>query len=455
MARKSLPAFIDYLCLGYKFASHHTLLMNELEAVERGEVERLMVLMPPGSAKSTYTSVLFPPWFMGRNEQMSVLGVSNTTELSERFSRRVRSLVSTQEFANVFPENGLSEETAAAGNWETKKGGEFFAAGMGSAIAGRRADLGLIDDPIKTRQEADSDRVRQTHWDWYINDFLTRLKPGGRQILIQTRWHEDDLGGRILEREAHRWKVVKIPMLATPNDPLGRALGERLWPEWFTQDMIDTARMDARAWNALYQQEPVPDEGDYFRRADFGEYGTPPSELRIYGASDYAVTEGGGDFTEHGIFGIDTNGNPYVLDWWRGQAASDAWIESQLDLIHQWKPLVWFGESGPIRRAIEPFLMRRMSERQAYCRIEWLPSISDKVTRARAIQALAAVKTVMWPKESKWRREVEKQLLQFPSGKYDDAVDVFSLIGRGLEHVQPARKTPQRSVQHDPAGWMA
>lgn len=428
--------------------------MSELEAVERGEVERLMVLMPPGSAKSTYASVLFPPWFMGRNEAMSVLGVSNTTELSERFSRRVRSIVSTQEFANVFTDNGLSEETAAAGNWETKKGGEFFAAGMGSAIAGRRADLGLIDDPIKTRQEADSDRVRQTHWDWYINDFLTRLKPGGRQILIQTRWHEDDLGGRILEREAHRWKVVKIPMMAGPNDPLGRALGERLWPEWFTQDMIDTAKMDARAWNALYQQEPVPDEGDYFRRADFGEYGAPPEGLRIYGASDYAVTEGGGDFTEHGIFGIDQNGNPYVLDWWRGQTGSDVWIESQLELILRWKPLLWFGESGAIRRAIEPFLMRRMTERQAYCRIEWLPSISDKVTRARAIQALASVKTVMWPKQSSWKREVEKQLLQFPSGKYDDAVDVFSLIGRGLEHVQPARKPQKSGAVRESAGWM-
>lgn len=429
--------------------------MGELEAVERGEVDRLMVLMPPGSAKSTYASVLFPPWFMGRNPEMSVLGVSNTTELAERFSRRVRGVVSSPEFGNVFDGNGLSEDSAAAGNWETLRGGEFFAAGMGSAIAGRRADLGLIDDPIKTRQEADSDRVRQTHWDWYINDFLTRLKPGGRQILIQTRWHEDDLGGRILEREAPRWKVVKIPMVAVPNDPLGRALGERLWPEWFTQDMIDTARMDTRAWNALYQQEPVPDEGDYFRRADFAEYSAAPNDLRIYGASDYAVTEGGGDFTEHGIFGIDGNGNPYVLDWWRGQSSSDVWIESQLDLIHTWKPLLWFGESGSIRRAIEPFLMRRMSERQAFCRLEWLPSIADKVTRARSIQALCAVKTLMWPKDAKWKPEVEKQLLQFPSGKYDDAVDVFSLFGRGLEHVAPVRSTQRKNAVHESAGWMA
>lgn len=428
--------------------------MSELEAVERGDVKQLMVLMPPGSAKSTYASVLFPPWFMGRNPLMSVLGVSNTTDLAERFSRRVRNIAAMREFSNVFEGNGLSEDSAAAGNWETLKGGEFFAAGMGSAIAGRRADLGLIDDPIKTRQEADSERVRQTQWDWYINDFLTRLKPGARQIVIQTRWHEDDLGGRILEREAKRWKVVKLPMLAVSDaDPLGRKAGERLWPEWFTDEMVMTARLDTRAWNALYQQEPVPDEGDYFKKENFGEYDMYPAGLHVYGASDYAVTEGGGDFTEHGIFGMDHSGNPYVLDWWRGQKQADVWIDSQCDLIRQWKPLVWFGEGGPIRRAIEPFLHKRMTDRNAYCRLEWLPSISDKEIRARSIQALASIKTVSFPRTAPWKADVMKQLLQFPSGKYDDAVDVFSLFGRGLEHVVPARK-PRVVVDNDSVGWM-
>lgn len=427
--------------------------MAELEKVESGITSRLMVLMPPGSAKSTYASVLFPPWYMGRHPQKSVLGVSNTTDLAERFSRRARNIVAMREYSNVFEGNGISDDSAAAGYWETILGGEFYAAGMGSAIAGRRADLGLIDDPIKTRQEADSERVRQTQWDWYINDFLTRLKPGAAQILIQTRWHEDDLGGRILEREAEKWRVVKLPMLATRGDVLGRQFGERLWPEWFTEEMISTARLDTRAWNALYQQEPVPDEGDYFKKDNFGEYDMYPSGLHVYGASDYAVTEGGGDFTEHGIFGIDHSGNPYVLDWWRGQTQSDVWIDSQCDLIRQWKPLVWFGEAGPIRRAIEPFLHKRMVDRSAHCRLEWLPSINDKEIRARSIQALASVKTIAFPKKADWKADVMKQLLQFPSGKHDDAVDVFSLIGRGLEYVQPARR-PRPQVVSEPIGWM-
>lgn len=433
-AVKSFKSFIDYMDLGFKPAKHHELLIDCLEALERGEITKLMVLMPPGSAKSTYTSVLFPPWFMGKNPKSAILGVSNTTELAERFSKRSRNLVSMTPYRNIF-NFGLNPDSAAAGNWENELGGEFFAAGVGSAIAGRRADLGLIDDPIKTREEADSERVRQKHWDWYVNDFLTRLKPNSRQILIQTRWHEDDLGGRILEREANQWVVIKIPMEAQENDVLGRFPGERLWPEWFTDEMVAQAKMDLRSWNALYQQDPVPEEGSFFQSDDFGEYDELPPNLHYYGASDYAVSEDKGDYTEHGIAGIDFNGDLYIVDWWRKQASSEQWIEKQCDLILQYHPLTWFGESGVIKRAVEPFLKRRMNEKEALCRLEWLPSIADKVVRARAIQARCAMGKVFLPRNAIWKTDLLAQLMRFPAGKYDDGVDVMSLFGRGLEFV--------------------
>lgn len=458
LARKSLAKFIEYLDIGFTPAAHHLLLIDALEKVEQGEIQRLMVLMPPGSAKSTYTSVLFPPWFMGREPKAAVLGVSNTTELAERFSRRARNLVSSQRYKNIFGFN-VSDDAQSAGNWETGQGGEFFAAGVGSAIAGRRADLGLIDDPIKSREEADSERVRNKQWDWYVNDFTTRLKPGARQILIQTRWHEDDLGGKILQREADRWHVIKLPMIAGRDDPLQRKPGERLWPEWFTDDMVNTAKMDVRAWNALYQQDPVPDDGDYFIRDAFMEYEEIPKNLHIYGASDYAVTDGSGDYTEHGIFGLDFNNDIYVLDWWRAQAASDVWIEQQCNLIAQWKPHIWFGEAGPIRKAIEPFLKRRMNERRTPCRLEWLPSINDKVVRARPFQARAAIGKVYLPKKAIWLSDLMSQLMKFPNGKYDDGVDVCSLIGRGLEYakaptIQPAVKPPPPRLNQGANSWM-
>jgi predicted phage terminase large subunit-like protein len=460
-AKRSLASFIEYLGLSIVPAQHHKLLIGHLEAVERGELEKLMVWMPPGSAKSTYTSVLFPPWYMGRNPTIPVLGVSNTTELAERFSRRARNITANSLYRNIFG-FGCSEDTKAAGSWENERGGEFFAAGIGSAIAGRRAKLGLIDDPIKSREEADSDRIRQKHWDWYLNDFLTRLMPGAAQIVIQTRWHEDDLSGRILEREADKWTVIKLPMLAVDNDVLGRVPGERLWAEWFTDDMVKTAMKDVRAWNALYQQDPAPEDGEYFKRDYFTDYPTVPAGLHIYGASDYAVTEGSGDYTEHGVFGFDFTGNLYILDWWRGQSASDKWIEKQCDLIAQYSPLIWFGESGPIRKAIEPFLKRRMIERQTLCRLEWLPSIHDKVTRARPFQARSAMGNVFMPANAPWKPELMSQLMRFPAGKYDDGVDVCSLIGRGLEHARPPAipkqvvAKPQRLMarRNDNQGWM-
>lgn len=418
-----------------------------------------MVLMPPGSAKSTYASVLFPPWFMGRHPKDSVLGISNTSDLAERFSRRARNVCALERYRNIFG-FGVSEDTKAAGSWENDMGGEFFAAGVGGAIAGRRADLGLIDDPIKTREEADSDRVRAKQWEWYINDFSTRLKPGARQILIQTRWHEDDLGGRILDREAGRWTVVKLPMVAVASDPLGRTPGERLWPEWFTDEMVQQAKLDPRAWNALYQQDPAPEEGDFFQNDDFGEYLVLPDKLHRYGASDYAVSDGQGDYTEHGMFGLDFNGDLYVTDWWREQAASDVWIERQCDMILKHRPLIWFGEAGPIKRAIEPFLKKRMQEREAFCRLEWLPSISDKIVRARAIQARCAMGKVFLPRQAPWKADLMSQLLRFPAGRYDDGVDVMSLLGRGLEFANtpkaPSNPAPQTvSIRpRGPNSWM-
>lgn len=459
-AYRSLESYIDYLDLGFQPAEHHRLLIRYLEAVERGEIQRLMVLMPPGSAKSTYTSVIFPPWFIGRNPRCSVLGVSNTTELAERFSRRARGIVANPRYANIFRAT-LSDDAQASGNWETTSGSEFFAAGMGAAIAGRRADLGLIDDPIKTREEADSERIRQKQWDWYVNDFCTRLKPGARQIVIQTRWAEADLGGRILEREADRWTVIKIPMIATASDsdPLGRKAGERLWPEWYTDDMVAQAKLDPRAWNALYQQDPAPEDGDYFKQTDFMVWDQLPDKLHYYGASDYAVTDGGGDFTEHGIAGLDFNGDLYIVDWWRGQTSSDVWIEKQCDLIARYQPHVWFGESGPIRKAIEPFLKRRMQERQTLCRLEWLSSIADKVTRARSIQARGSMGKVFMPKNAPWKADLMLQLMKFPGGKYDDGVDVMSLFGRGLEYAKTpkmdAPRTPNyRPIRRGPNAWM-
>jgi len=431
-AQEELRPFIEYLDLGFKPAKHHGLLLDALQSVETGEIPRLMVCMPPGSAKSTYTSVVFPPWFMGRNPKLSVIAASHTQELAERFGRRVRNLVAAKEFGNVF-NIGVADDSASAGRWDTTAGGEYFAAGVGGSITGRRADLAIIDDPVKSREDADSERSRDKAWDWYTNDLLTRLKPGARQIVVMTRWHEDDLGGRILERERDRWHVIEIPMEATTGDPLGRKPGERLWPEWYTDEMVEVAKRDKRSWWALYQQQPSSDEGDFFKREWFKFWVEKPKDLHIYGTSDYAVTDGGGDYTVHRVWGVAPNGDIYRLDGWRGQTAADEWIEQKLNLIKRHKPVAWFGEAGVIQKAIEPMLTRRMRERKVYCRMEWLPSIADKPTRARGIQSRMAMGAVYFEPGA----DVE-EFVRFPAGKHDDDVDTASMIGRALDDAHPA-----------------
>lgn len=460
-AKTSIFGYIDYLELGFAPAFHHRLLLRELEAVVHGECSRLLVCMPPGAGKSQYSSIIYPAWYLGRNPTHSIIAASHTQELAERFGRRVRNLYASMEHRNVFG-CGVAADSGAAGRWETERGGEYFAVGVGGSVAGRRCDCGIVDDPTRSREDADSDRSRERVWQWWVSDFLPRLKPGAAQILIQTRWHEDDLAGRILERERDQWRVIELPMEALPNDPLGRRPGERLWPEWFTEEQVEQAKRDVRAWNALYQQRPASEEGDYFKATWFGTYKELPKEAVKYGASDYAVTEGSGDYTEHGVFAVDAQSNVYIVDWWRGQTTADVWIERQCDLIRKHSPACWFGESGPIKRATEPYLLRRMNERRTFCRLEWLPSLAEKTARCRSFQARAAMEKVFLPEEAAWKSELLGQLLRFPAGKYDDGVDVCSLIGRGLElmpapriryyEAAPARP-PMRELGE--YGWMA
>lgn len=423
-------------------AAHHRLLCRKLEAVERGEIKRLMVFLPPGSAKSHYANVNFSAWYVGRNPRASLLVCSASSPLAEQWGRRVRNIVAAPLYQRIFG-TGLAGDNAAADRWATWHGGQYYAAGVGANIVGRRADLAILDDPVADREHADSPTERERLWNWYKWDFWTRLKPGAAVILIMTRWHDNDLAGRLLTDAAaggEPWDVLKLPALAEEGDALGRSVGEPLWPEWFTSSMFTEAQRNARSWSALYQQNPQPDSGTYFDRSWFRWFdpANPPASLNTYGASDFAVTEGAGDSTEHGVFGMDPADNLYLIDWWHGQTAADAWIEEWLNLMARHKPLAWFGESGPIRRAIEPFLVKRQRERRVYGRVEWIASIRDKPTRARSFQARAAMGKIYLPTGRPWAERLLDQLLRFPAGTADDAVDVCSLMGLALDMAHPA-----------------
>jgi predicted phage terminase large subunit-like protein len=462
LRRKQIRSSLSEWCKanGYIPARHHRLLIEKLEALAHGtlRVPRLAVFMPPGSAKSTYASVLFPPWCMAQHPQAQFLAASHTTELAERWGRRVRDLIAEKSsILGLVPD----EANQAAGRWATKQGGEYLAAGARIGIAGFRALFGAIDDPLRSREDAESLTVRDRLWEWYLYDFRPRLVPHARQLLIQTRWHEDDLAGRALNFE--EWEVVSLPAEAKADDQLGRAPGEFLWgdDEYGYGEQLQELKKTTppRLWSALYQQAPTPDEGDYFKEAWFKPLDLQPSHtmMRCYGGSDYAVTADGGDYTVHMVIGVDYLNNLYLLDVWRKQTTSDVWIDALCDLVAKYKPMGWAEELGQIKASVGPFLTRRMQERRVYVTREQFPTRGDKAIRARSMQGRLALDGIFYPRNAPWEADFFAEVLNLWASKHDDQGDALGLIGQLLDKMvkgraaQPAATVlPKDGYRHGP-----
>jgi predicted phage terminase large subunit-like protein len=452
--RASLTEWARFI--GFEPAPHHRLIIAEIEALlQADEYDTLLLFAPPGSAKSSYVSIALPCWYLATRPQASVLAASHSVSLAEKWGRRVRNFIAEH---GVTLGIALAGDSQAAGRLALKSGGEYLAAGVGVGIAGFRADLGIIDDPIGSRDDAFSEIVRERTYDWFVNDFSARLKPGAKRVIMHTRWHLDDLAGRILEeakRGRYRVRVLSLPAVAVDrDDPLGRAPGEYLWDEpkgynYGAQLRRAQREVDAAEWSALYQQQPIQEEGEFFRRHWFRWYDEPPKHLQTYGASDYAVTAKGGDYTVHVVVGIDADDNMFVLDVWRKQTESHVWIEANLDLVAQYQPLAWGEEQGQILKSLGPFIDRRANERRIYCNRQQFLSVRDKPTRCRAFQARCSMGKVYLPRNALWLNDLLAELLSFPAGRHDDQVDAFSLIGRLLDEMIGG-SAPKVEVKDEP-----
>jgi predicted phage terminase large subunit-like protein len=443
-------------------SAHHELILDATQRCIAKRNGRTMLFLPPGSAKSTYATVVAPTQAMGAIPGFKVVGVSYGSDLARKFGRRMRSIVRQTAYKTLF-NTALSSESSAADEWALENGSEYMGAGILAGITGNRADFIPIDDPIKGRQEADSEVTRKRTVEAYQDDILTRLKPGGSVMLTQTRWHEADLAGSILPeaydgqsgmiecRDGNVWEVLCIPAQCyREDDPLGRQIGEYLWPEWFPEDHWAPFKRIARTWSALYQQTPTAEEGDYFKADWLKPYEKVPAlnTLRIYGGSDYAVTSGGGDFTVHGVVGIDPEGRMYLLDVWRKQAASDEWVEAFCDMALKWKPIGWAEEQGQIKSGIGPFLDKRQRERKAWVVRDAFPTRGDKAVRAQSIRGRMALEGLYVPVNAPWYPALRSELLSFPAGKNDDQVDMLGLIGQLLDKMANGVK-PDESRRRD------
>jgi len=430
-AAESLIAFTEYTFDRYRTSEHHRIVAEQLERVERGEIDRLMLLMPPRHGKSELASRRFPALYLGRHPERQIACVSASAPLADDFGREVRNLIQSPEYQALF-DLRLAEDSQARGKWHTKQGGIFYALGIGAQFMGRGADVLLIDDPFASMAEALSELERKNVWDWYTGTAYNRLQPGGAIVLINHRMHEDDLSGRLLAQQASGgdvWHVVELPAI---NDD-----GEALWPDAYPIEALERIRRNSqpRFWSALYQQRPAPEEGDYFKVGWLKTYTKlpPRAEMQVYGGSDYAVTADGGDFTAHIVVGLDSDGRMYVLDLWRKQASSDIWVEAFCDLVKEWKPLGWAEEKGQIASGVGPLIDTRSRARQAFVAREQFPTRGDKAVRAQSIRGRMALEGLYLPESAPWLAELRSELLHFPAGKHDDQVDALGLIGQLLD----------------------
>jgi predicted phage terminase large subunit-like protein len=431
----------------YSAAKHHEVICAALEEVEAGRIQRLIITMPPRHGKSELASRRFPAWFLGKDPYRHMIFATYNDEFAQDFGRHVRDTMKSDIFKQAFPLCKLKAGSQASDRIQTEEGGIGVFVGRGGSLTGRGADLLVIDDPIKDREEADSKTLRDKLWSWFTDVAMTRLMTAGaRVVIIMTRWHEDDLVGRLIDpknsyyvpEEAANWKVLSLPAIAVHDDPMGRKHGEALWPERFDLDFLNQAkRLNPKGFSALYQGSPSPDDGDYFKR-EWLKFYVPselPKNLRIYVASDHAVsTDQERDATCLLPVGVDDEDNIWILPdaWWR-RADTETVVEGMIDLMRRRSPMMWWAESGHITKSIGPFLRKRMAERQIYCAIDEVVPTKDKQTRAQSIRARMSMGKVYFPRFATWWADAQDEILKFPSSSHDDFVDALAHIGMGLD----------------------
>ncbi len=413
-------------------------MLAALDRVATGEIDRLMLLLPPGHAKSTYASVLFPAWWFTRHPASSVITACHTADLAEHFARRVRSLI--EEHGPLLGYS-LAKGDRASARWRTTQRGEYFASGVRGPITGRRADLVLIDDPVKSHAEADSPGARDALWNWYRSDLATRLKPGGRIVLIMTRWHEDDLGGRLIDADP-TWKVLRLPAIAEPGDPMGRAAGDALWPEWENLAALERKRQSVggRVWRALYQQDPAPDSNALFvtNRIQITEAVPLPHGSREVRAWDLAATPSGEGRDPDWTVGLKLaripTGAIIVTDIVRLRAGPAEVADAIVATASQDGADVMVGlpqDPGQAGKQQVAWLANRL----AGYRVKASPETGAKLTRATPAAAQAEA-GLMSLNRAAWNRSFLDELRDFPNGRKDDQVDALSRAFAMLSETQ-------------------
>jgi predicted phage terminase large subunit-like protein len=491
-ARRRLLPFIQRFNPSYDAGWVHKDICRRLEKFSREVAERksprLMLLLPPRHGKSEIASRNFPAWHLGQYPDHEFIACSYNLALAMTFSRKVKQIIADPLYETVF-KTRLDPDNQGTEAWTLHQArGGYVAAGIGGPITGRGAHVLAIDDPVKNAEEADSPDMREKIWEWYLSTAYSRLAPGGGVLIIQTWWHDDDLAGRLqtLMKNVEdadaafvdQFEVVKYPAIAESDEYLNlatgqieydlakwnpaeyqllRGKGEALHPARYDLDKLNRIKAQNRGgrwWSALYQQNPVPNDGGYFERSQFKRAAPPrPVDAYAYIAFDFAISEKKqNDYTVGTVVLHDADDMAHVVDQVRFKSG-DAFhiVEAVLNLATRWhnRTLTLGFEDGMIYRSIEALLKKRMRERNFYPSITVLKPITDKLARAKVLQGRMQQGMVSFASGAPWFDQLQLEMLRFPAGVHDDQVDSLAWA----MHLMVGRQPPVKPKQPQMRSW--
>jgi predicted phage terminase large subunit-like protein len=430
LAKDSFLDFVKHVYTGYKVGPHHLRLAQIFEDIAAGKKKRVIVNIAPRHGKSELISYLAPAWFLGKYPQKKIIMASHTADLAVNFGRRVRNLVGSESYRDVFPQIELQADSKSASRWGTNFNGEYFAIGVGGALAGRGADLFIIDDP-HSEQEAKTGRpdVFLPAWEWFQSGPLQRLMPGGAIIVVMTRWSKLDLTGQIITQmdrhdDVDRWEVVEFPAIKDDGEPL--------WPEfWPLQELLSKkAGLDVRYWNAQYMQKPTSEEGALIKREwwEIWDKDDPPScDFTIMALDAAQETNNRADYNALTTWGVffneETNNyNIILLNAIKKRMEFPELKKLVLEEYKEWEPDAFIVEKKSNGAALYQEL-RRMGVPVG----EFTPGKGqDKISRVNAVSDLFSA-GIVWAPDRRWAKEVIEECNDFPSGANDDLVDSTTL----------------------------
>ena len=427
-AQNQFMPFVHHVYDGFIEGRHHRIIAEKLEKIATGELKRLIVNMPPRHSKSEFASYLMPAWFLGRNPKLKIIQATHNTELAVRFGRKVRNLIETEAYYEIFPETKLKADDKAAGRWGTEAGGEYFAAGVGAAVTGRGADLFIIDDP-HSEQDALSEGAFDNAYEWYTSGPRQRLQPGGAIILVMTRWGTKDLTGKLMKAQANdvmsdEWEVVEFPAIMPSDKPL--------WPEfWNKDDLLKVkAALPVAKWNAQWQQQPTATEGAIVKREwwqPWEKEDVPPVKYIMQSYDTAFSKKETADYsaiTTWGVFQPEEGGADHIilLDARRGRYNFPELKEVALEEYDYWEPDMVIIEAKATGTPLTDELRRT-----GIPVLNYTPAKGrDKVTRMHTVAPIFEAGMV-WAPEKKFADEVIEECAAFPNGDHDDFVDSMTM----------------------------